>query len=258
MKKGLVNYDSDEERDPKPETKIHDPSISVKKKLDYRQLPISNKINIKEGLVQLKSEKEPANISETQNTGVLNKKEHRVFNLPDPKKAPQIPESFKIKLVSNPFKPKPQPMKSKMELSNEDINEEPVNYFDSKPNFFLNQEEEDPHHQEDNIEENEEENADKLLEYLNKRQRNSKKAVNVQEVSGKHLLDFDWHGYRERQKIKKETSLAQNIKAPNKVQKSKHQLTYLAYEAITKSEELENRKNEARKNHMLTQQKYGW
>jgi len=253
MKKKLVNYDSDEEVGSNlNENKVESSTLN-RKKLDYNQLPISNRINFSH---VTESDKKSSNFSDPKKS-ISEKTAQRVFNLPEPssrEREPKIPDKFKEKSIKL-FKPKPQIIKPQLEISKDEISEEPINYFDNQLNFFLNQENDQ---KEDDIENNEEENADKLMEYLNKRQRNSKTGLDIQEVNGKNLLDFDWHGYRERQKIKKETSFQKNIKAPNKTQKTKHQLTYLAYEAITKQDELDDRKNEARKNHMLTQQKYGW
>ena len=265
MKKSLVNYDSDEDANDlktetiKPETNSNG-NPNNKKKLDYHQLPISKPINLKENLKEIqKINNDPSN-SQQAKTSKITINEKNVFNLPPPKQISKNPQNIEKSMnLSNAhnnrsFQKKTIDSEEKFDDYMEESN------TSRKVNLFQQNIEDDIVKNEE-IEENDEKNeknSDKLLEFLNKRDKISKKGVHIEEIEGKQLLDFDWHGYRERQKIKKETSFQKNLKAPNKVQKTKHQLTYLAFEAISKQDEIEDRKNEARKNHLLTQQKYGW
>lgn len=252
MKKNLVNYDSDDEITTKQAQEKDISSQTQKKIIDYNSLPISKPINFRESLKNKLTEQD--NKNESQLNVKLNSHNKGIFNLPEPKRVLEnFSKSVKVIKRAEPINFIPINSNSiDTQLKNDD-------------NFHSNESENDINENEDinnNFEEPEttknEGNKDKILDLLNKRDKNNFKKLNIQEVNGKNLLDFDWHGYRERQKIKKETSFQKNLIAPNKMQKSKHQLTYLAYEAISKQDELDDRKNESRKNHMLTQQKYGW
>jgi hypothetical protein len=82
--------------------------------------------------------------------------------------------------------------------------------------------------------------------------------VRIKSINGNDLLNFDWMSYHQQQKIKKDLNKTPKGLPPNKLQKSKHQLTYLAYEAISKEDELEQRLAEQRLNSRTTNAKYGW
>ena len=257
MKKNLVNYDSDESPDPKTEAKKEEITCSNKKKIDYSQLPISNPINFRKNF----SEKEdPINTFKSkEQENSLNKSRKRVFNLPEPKRIHNNPLISREKSIKPPLKLKESfflKNTNKAENKEDDVVED-FDFMEENENSFVKKGE--VYQEKDEInDEKIEINDEKVVDFLNKRDKINKKGVNIQEINGNQLLDFDWHGYRERQKIKKETSFQKKLKMPDKAQKTKHQLTYLAYEAISKQDELEDRKTEARKNHLLTQEKYGW
>ena len=82
--------------------------------------------------------------------------------------------------------------------------------------------------------------------------------VRIKTINGNDLLNFDWMSYHQQQKIKKDLNKTPKGLPPSKLQKSKHQLTYLAYEAISKEDELEQRLAEQRLNSRNTNSKYGW
>lgn len=253
MKKNLVNYDSDSDTNEKETEKKMN-----KKAFDYNRLPLSKSLNFKEKNLDRNSSKNTSEANDSENIQTSSK---NIFNLPTPKnKANNFSDYLTNRKGENNsrnithFHQKEQKLDEKIDFNSQQNN---IKLNDNDNDYIQNQNIETEEKQ-DNIEENSGENTENLMMYLNKRDKNNKKNMNIQEIKGKDLLDFDWHGYRERQKIKKETSFHKNMKAPNKVQKTKHQLTYLAYEAISKQEEIENRKMEARKNHLLTQQKYGW
>lgn len=124
---------------------------------------------------------------------------------------------------------------------------------------------------EDNIEEEETklnakenkkiENDNDFMQHILSRteQRDFKEGTKgIKEINGSDLRDFDWQKYALAQKHKKDAEGSINLKNPTKNQKTKNQLTYIAFEAISKQEELEHRKSEARVNHHITQRKYGW
>lgn len=252
MKKNLVNYDSDSDSD-NNEKGIESVKSKINKKVfDYKRLPLKKIFNFKEKKLDLSSTQNISEANDNENSQASSK---NILNLPNPKNKAKNNLDYSTSNKKSEANTRSLAHTNQKELfESGDINSNQTN---NKINYndFKNNESEEKY---TDYEQNLGENTENLAIYLNKRDKNNKKNMNIQEIKGKDLLDFDWHGYRERQKIKKETSFHKNLKAPNKVQKTKHQLTYLAYEAVSKQEEIENRKTEARKNHLLTQQKYGW
>lgn len=109
-------------------------------------------------------------------------------------------------------------------------------------------------------EESEENIIDNAMAYIfnKKDQKSLKKTSKIKEINGNDLKDFDWKAYVQAQRFKKEAQKKITVQAPNKNQKAKNQLTYLAFEAVSKQDEIDQRKMEARMNHNSTQKKYGW
>lgn len=275
----LLNYNSDEE-ETKPTVKV------IKRKVDVAKLMSGSS-------PKKKVHRSPSQSPKKENPLQTRNSDDNFLNLPAPKNkmnSSLLPGSLFFTNNKEKMRQKTRELKNQAENNAElegydEINEslnannELAETLDSNQNKQNNIEEssiskkgsknksdiEDSNEEEEqNMDPKENkkiENNDDFMQHILSRteQRDFKEGTEaIKEINGSELRDFDWQKYALAQKHKKDAEGSLNLKNPTKNQKTKNQLTYIAFEAISKQDELDHRKSEARVNHHVTQRKYGW
>ena len=250
MKKKLVDYDSDDDSiaDYKeiPIKKLvkKDNSNNDKKKIKYSNLPINQPINFNINdeeenwkpisLDDISNDKDNKNEILSINTG------KSFLNLSKPKNTFERREKNFLKYDNSEFiSKKVQNNEEERQFSSQNGDDYNIdkNSIDEDKNLIKNID---------------------LIKNFKLREKNLDKDFSIVEVNNNDLLNFDWKGNLQKEKVKKELNSHFNIAKPSKTQKNKHQLVYLAYDALSRTDEIEDRISQQIHKQKRRKQNYAW